>query len=65
MTLVIQTARLRLNLESTEAVLARIEAMSAADRAEVSSEWLARMREAEPSAWTHGFEMVDLRAIAG
>jgi RimJ/RimL family protein N-acetyltransferase len=60
MTLVISTARLRLNLESTEAVLARIEAMSAVDRAEVSSEWLARMREAEPSAWTHGFEMVDV-----
>jgi RimJ/RimL family protein N-acetyltransferase len=60
MSLVIPTARLRLSLESTEAVLARIEAMSAADRAEVSPAWLARMREAEPSAWTHGFEMVDV-----
>jgi [ribosomal protein S5]-alanine N-acetyltransferase len=55
----IPTARLRLNLESTEAVLARIEAMSPSDRAEVSEEWLARMRETEPGAWTHGFEMVD------
>src|SRR5438128_9253686 len=59
MTLVMPTARLRLSLESTEAVLARVEAMSAVDRAEVSAEWLARMRKAEPSAWTHGFEMVD------
>jgi ribosomal-protein-alanine N-acetyltransferase len=59
MPLSIPTARLRLNLESTQAVLARIEAMSPTDRAEVSSEWLARMRKAEPSAWTHGFEMVD------
>ncbi len=60
MTLVIPTTRLRLTLESTEAVLARIEAMTAADRAEVSPVWIARMREAEPSAWTHGFEMVDV-----
>ena len=56
---VILTARLRLKLESTEAVLARIESMSPADRAEVSSEWLARMIKAEPSAWTHGFEILD------
>jgi len=59
MALVIPTARLRLNLQSTEALLARIDAMSPTDRAEVSSEWLARMRKAEPSAWTHGFEIVD------
>jgi [ribosomal protein S5]-alanine N-acetyltransferase len=63
MALSIPTARLRLNLESTEAVLARIEAMSPADRAEVSAEWLARMRTTEPSAWTHGFEVVD--AVTG
>ena len=31
----------------------------APDRAEVSPDWLARMRAAEPSAWTHGFEMVE------
>lgn len=53
------TARLRLVLESTETVLARIEAMSPADRTEVSPDWLARLRAA-PSAdpWTHGFAMV-------
>lgn len=55
----IQTARLRLVLESTEAVLARIEAMSPADRAEVSPAWLARVRAATPSPWTHGFTVVE------
>jgi RimJ/RimL family protein N-acetyltransferase len=63
-TVVIATARLRLSLESTEAVLARIDAMSAADRAEVSSHWLERMRTAAPSAWTHGFEVADGRTGA-
>ncbi len=57
--LTIPTARLRLRLESTDEILARIEAMSPADRAEVSPQWLARMREAQPSAWTHGFEMIE------
>jgi RimJ/RimL family protein N-acetyltransferase/ketosteroid isomerase-like protein len=57
--LVIQTARLRLVLESTEAVLARIEAMSPADRAEVSPDWLKRMRTATPSPWTHGFALAE------
>jgi ribosomal-protein-alanine N-acetyltransferase len=54
-TLTIQTARLRLELESTEAVLARIDAMNPADRAEVSPTWLERVRTASPSPWTHGF----------
>ena len=58
-TLVIQTARLCLVLESTEAVLARVEAMSPADRAEVSPDWLARVRAAAPSPWTHGFALVE------
>ena len=59
-TLVLHTARLRLVLESTEAVLARIEAMSPADRAEVSPDWLARLRAAPtPDPWTHGFAMVE------
>ena len=55
----IETSRLRLVLESTEAVLARIEAMSPADRAEVSPAWLARLRAAPPSPWTHGFAVVE------
>ena len=62
--LVIQTARLRLVLESTEAVLARVEAMSPADRAEVSPDWLARVHTATPSPWTHGFALVERAAGA-
>src|SRR4051812_49385168 len=57
--IVIDTPRLRLMLESTEAVLARIERMSPEDRAEVSPEWLARMRRMSPSPWTHGFAMAE------
>jgi [ribosomal protein S5]-alanine N-acetyltransferase len=57
--IVLETARLRLVLESTEAVLARIERLSPEDRAEVSPEWLARMRDSSPSPWTHGFAIVE------
>ena len=57
--IVIETARLQLILESTDAVLARIEALSPVARAEVSPEWLARLRTATPSAWTHGFALVE------
>jgi RimJ/RimL family protein N-acetyltransferase len=58
-TLVIPTTRLRLVLESTETILARIDAMSPADRAEVSPEWLARIRTSPPGPWTHGFAAFD------
>jgi len=58
--LVLETPSLRLVLESTEAILARIDAMSPADRAEVSPEWIARLQGAPaPSPWTHGFAMVE------
>jgi [ribosomal protein S5]-alanine N-acetyltransferase len=57
--LVLDTARLRLVLETTESVLARIDSMSPADRAQVSPEWVARMRSSAPSAWTHGFAIVE------
>ena len=58
--LVIPTERLDLDLESTEALLARVEAMSPADRAEVSPAWLAQLRAAAPGdPWTHGFAMVE------
>ena len=57
--LVLETPRLRLVLESTDAVLARIEGLSPADRAEVSPQWLARMRTSTPTPWTHGFAIVD------
>ena len=57
--LVLESARLDLVLESTESVLARIEALSPADRAEVSPDWIARMRSSAPNPWTHGFAMVE------
>lgn len=58
-TLVLQSPRLELVLESTESVLARIEALSPADRAEVSPDWVDRMRNSAPSPWTHGFAIVE------
>jgi RimJ/RimL family protein N-acetyltransferase len=59
-TLAIDTPRLRLILESTEEILARIEALNAEDRAQVSAAWLDQLRAArESSPWTHGFVAVD------
>ena len=55
----IQTENLRLVLQTSEEVLASIEAASPADQAQVSPDWLARVRastEADP--WTHGFAVV-------
>ena len=57
---VIQSERLRLVAQTPEEVLARIEALSPADRAEVSPDWLARVRAstvADP--WIGGFCIVD------
>lgn len=57
---VLHTDRLDLVLESTEAVLARIDAMPPAERAEVSPVWLAQLRASDPGdPWTHGFAMID------
>jgi RimJ/RimL family protein N-acetyltransferase len=56
----ILTDNLQLVLRNREKALAAVEAMSPSDRAEVSPEWLARVkssRSADP--WLHGFEMVD------
>jgi RimJ/RimL family protein N-acetyltransferase len=56
----LETERLLLELESTEAELARIEAMPAEDRAQVSASWLARLRATlVPSPWTHGISVVE------
>lgn len=55
----ILTDNLKLLLQTPEEVLASIEAMSASDRAEVSPEWLARVKastSADP--WMHGFAVV-------
>ena len=50
-----RTPRLELVLEDTEAVLARIDALPAADRAQVSPAWLEQLQSTPPSPWTHGF----------
>lgn len=63
----IQAENLKLVLESTDEVIKRIEAMSPAEMAEVSPDWLARVRAstaADPAStaadpWTHMFAMVE------
>lgn len=58
--LLLQTHHLDLHVQSSEEVLARIGALSPEHQAEVSPEWLERVRAAvEPSAWTHGFAIVE------
>lgn len=55
----ILTDNLKLLLQTPEELLASVEAMSASDRAEVSPEWLARVKastSADP--WMHGFAVV-------
>jgi [ribosomal protein S5]-alanine N-acetyltransferase len=55
----IQTESLRLVLQTPEETLASIEAMSPAEKAEVSPDWLARVRAAtEADPWTLGFTVV-------
>jgi RimJ/RimL family protein N-acetyltransferase len=58
--MVIETRSLRLIVPTPAEVLARIDAMSPAERAEVSPDWVARVRAvttADP--WTLGFSMVN------
>ncbi|HEV8574577.1 MAG TPA: GNAT family N-acetyltransferase [Dehalococcoidia bacterium] len=55
----IQTENLKLVIREPEEVLTWIDAMSASDKAEISADWLARVRastSADP--WTCGFAMV-------
>lgn len=57
---VIRTARLDLVLQTPEELLALVEALPAADRAEVSPEWLARVRTTPAGdAWALGFRVVE------
>jgi [ribosomal protein S5]-alanine N-acetyltransferase len=56
----IRTDRLQLVLLTPDEVLAQIEGMVPADRAEVSEEWLAQARASTAAdPWVHGFSMVD------
>lgn len=55
----IPTDHLTLVLKTPEETLASVAAMSDTDRAEVSPEWLARVRAAKTAdPWIHGFSMV-------
>ncbi|MEO8580144.1 MAG: GNAT family N-acetyltransferase [Gemmatimonadales bacterium] len=64
----ILTENLRLLLQTPQQALALVEAMSPADRAEVSADWLARVKastSADP--WLHGFVVThrDSGAVIG
>jgi RimJ/RimL family protein N-acetyltransferase len=59
-TVEIPTARLMLVLQTPEEVLAQVEALSPADRAEVSPAWIARVRAtAAGDPWALGFASVE------
>ncbi|MFO0906797.1 MAG: GNAT family N-acetyltransferase [Isosphaeraceae bacterium] len=58
--LVIPTERLDLVLKTPEEALAWVEALPPEDRAEVSPEWIARVRRTPPGdPWALGFTVVD------
>jgi [ribosomal protein S5]-alanine N-acetyltransferase len=57
----LQTPSLRLVLKIPEEVRAAIETMDAADKAQLSADWLARLSASTaPDPWVHGFSMVHL-----
>ena len=59
-TLTIPTARLNLVLQTPEEVLAWIDTLPPADRAEVSPEWIARVRESKAGdPWALSYKMVE------
>src|SRR5688500_20134461 len=56
---VLESENLRLIVSDPAEVLAWVDAMSPDERAEVSSEWLERVRNTTaPDPWTCGFNMV-------
>jgi RimJ/RimL family protein N-acetyltransferase len=64
----LESKRLRLVPISPAEVRAKIEAMSSADRAQLSADWLALLAGATASdPWVHGFSMVlrDTGAVVG
>lgn len=59
-TLLLQTHHLDLHLQSTDEVLARISLLPPEQQAEVSPEWISRVRASpERSPWTHAFAIVE------
>jgi [ribosomal protein S5]-alanine N-acetyltransferase len=60
-TISLQTPRLRLVLKTREEVHVAIETMDAADKAQLSADWLARLHAStSPDPWVHGFSVVQL-----
>src|SRR5262249_13599762 len=58
--LVIPAVRLDLVLQTPDEVLAWIETLPPADRAEVSPDWIARVRKTEPGdPWALSYKMVE------
>lgn len=57
-----QTKRLKLAPHTLEEIRAMVEALTPSEKAELSADWLARLRAATSAdPWTHGFSLV-LRA---
>src|SRR5262245_53387408 len=64
----LQTDRLRVVLQTRQELERMIEAMSEYERAQVSADWLARMRESKaPDPWVHAFRVVhrDTGSVVG
>jgi ribosomal-protein-alanine N-acetyltransferase len=57
----LQSPRLKLVLKTPEEVRAGIETMNAADKAQLSADWLARLHASTaPDPWVHGFSIMHL-----
>lgn len=55
----LETEHLTLVLQSSEEILAWVDSLDAATRAEISPDWLARIRTSTaPDPWTHGFTII-------
>jgi RimJ/RimL family protein N-acetyltransferase len=55
----LHTENLTLVLQSTEEILAWVDSLDAATRAEISLDWLARIcTSTAPDPWTHGFTIM-------
>ena len=55
----LHTENLILVLQSTEDILVWVDSLDAATRAEISPDWLARIRSSTaPDPWTHGFSIM-------
>ena len=55
----LEIEHLTLILQSTEAILAWVDSLDEATRAEISPDWLDRIRTSTaPNPWTHGFTIV-------